>query len=124
MATVREDSSRPPTPRTSFLLVLAMLAMIAVPAALTLHTVRTPPPTDPTAAGSSPYGYTVSLLLFVVPIFVIGFWLKPQEGVKISKKSFWRTIFILFPLGAALDFFFAHSFFSSPARRAISQVTP
>ena len=110
-------------PRTSFRLVLAMLAMIAVPAAFTLHTVRVPEQVNRSGAGSSPYGYTVSLLLFIVPILVIGFWFLPQEGVKVSKKAFWRTIGLLFPIGAALDFFFARSFFQFPNAGATLQIT-
>ncbi len=98
-------------PRTSFRLLLAMLGMIAAPAALTLRTVRGP---ASRAAEVSPHGYTVSLLLFIVPILVIGVWLVPLEGVRISKRAFVRTIGILFPLGAALDFFFAHRFFTFP----------
>ena len=104
----------PPTPRSSFKLVVAMLAMIAVPAGLTLHTVRVPSATASAAPNPSPYGYTVSLLLFLVPIVVIGLWLVPREGVRISKKAFRRTIGLLFPIGAGLDFFFAHRFFLFP----------
>jgi hypothetical protein len=107
------NSSGPDGPRTSFRLVMAMLAMVAVPAALTLHTVRAQPGMNATVE-PSPYGYTVSLLLFIVPILAIGLWLAPQEGVKISKRAFIRTIAILFPMGAALDFFFARSFFTYP----------
>jgi hypothetical protein len=101
-------------PRTSLRIVLAMLAMIAVPAAITLRTVRAPATSSASAADSSPYGYTVSLLLFIVPILVIGFWFVPREDVKIARRAFVRTIAILFPLGAGLDFFFAHSFFTFP----------
>ncbi len=113
----------PSTPRTSFRIVIAMLGMIAVPAALTLHTVRAPatPPTP--ALNQSPYGYTVSLLLFIVPILVIGLWLIPREEIKISKKAFVRTIAILFPLGAGLDFFFAHTFFTFPDPGATLRIT-
>lgn len=122
METVRGGSSRPDAPRTSFRLVLAMLAMIAVPAWLTLRTVRTPP-MNAAAVDPSPYGYTVSLLLFIVPILVIGFWFVPRDSVRISKKSFVRTITILFPLGAALDFFFARSFFTFPNPGATLRIT-
>ncbi|HEX8810393.1 MAG TPA: hypothetical protein VF742_00240, partial [Terracidiphilus sp.] len=72
---------------------------------------------------ASPYGYTVSLLLFVIPIVIILFWLVPIEHLKISKKSFLWTIGILFPLGVALDFFFARSFFTFPNAGATLQVT-
>lgn len=90
---------------------MAMLAMIAVPVGITLHTVHTPallqvPNTNPT-----PYGYTWSLLLFVVPIVVIGWWFLPSEGIVIPQRAFWRTIWILVPLGFGLDFFLAHRFF-------------
>lgn len=103
-----------PAPRTSFLIVLTMLAMLCVPAALTLHTVAVSPQVPGPVAASSPYGYTVSLLLFVVPIVVILFWLVPAEQLRISKKSFVRTIALLFPLGAGLDFFFAQKFLTFP----------
>ena len=97
-----------PTPRASFWLVLAMLGMLALPAAITLHTVRVS--TD----NPTPHGYTVSLLLFILPIIVIAFWFLPQEGIQVSKKAFWWTIGLLFPLGALLDFFFAQYFFYFP----------
>jgi hypothetical protein len=98
-------------------LVIAMLAMIALPAAVTLLTVRAP------AGNPSPYGYTVSLLLFIVPIAAIGFWLAPREDVRISKKAFLRTILILVPLGVGLDFFFGRMFFSFPNAGATVGVT-
>jgi len=111
-------------PRTSFHIVIAMLAMIAVPAALTLLTVRAPAAGSPSAAtDSSPYGYTVSLLLFIVPILVVGFWFVPREDVKISRQAFVRTIAILFPIGAGLDFFFANSFFTFPNPGATLRIT-
>jgi hypothetical protein len=91
-----------------------MLGMFALPAALTLHTVRAPGPFIPLEPNPTPYGYTVSLMIFIVPILAIGLWFVPREGVKISKAAFVRTIAILFPLGAGLDFFFAHSFFKFP----------
>jgi hypothetical protein len=95
-----------------------MVAMVALPAALTLHTVRVSSVVDVGVPNPSPYGYTVSLLLFLVPIVVIGFWYVPQEGVRISKKAFWWTIGLLFPLGAALDFCFGHVFLTFPNKDA------
>ena len=123
MTAFKEDSPRPPTPGTSFRLVLAMLGMIALPAALTLRMVRTAPPLNALTANSSPYGYTVSLLLFIVPILVIGVWFLPSEGVKVSKDSFVHTVAILFPVGASLDFFFARSFFTYTNPGATMRIT-
>ena len=102
------------TPRSSFATVMLVLGMLALPAALTLRRVQVPAVVDVTAPNPSPYGYTVSLLLFIVPIVAIGGWLVPLDGVKISKKSFVRTIALLFPLGVILDFFFAHLFLKFP----------
>ena len=115
--------SRSATPISAFWLVLAILGMVAIPAALTLHTVHVAPVVDPSILSPTPYGYTISLLLFIVPILVIGLWFVPQEGVKISKKSSLWTIGILFPLGAALDFFFAHLFFTYSNPGATLRIT-
>jgi hypothetical protein len=81
------------------MLVVAILAMIVVPAGHTLHTVRLSALNPATAAapGASPYGYTVSLLLFIVPILVIAFWFVPQESVKIEKKVFYGPSVFSFP---------------------------
>lgn len=98
-------------------IVLAMLAMICAPVALTLHTVKASAyrPLNEVVSGSpSPYGYSVSLLIFIVPVLLIAFWFLPQDQIRISKRAFWWTVGILFPLGAALDFFFAQFFFSFP----------
>src|SRR6201996_2431606 len=106
--------SRSGSPRVSFWLVAAMLGMVSMPAYFTLHRVRVTPPAVSLAPQPSPYGYTVSLLLFIVPIVVILWWLVPQDGIRISKKSFLITLALTVPLGAALDFFFAHRFLTFP----------
>jgi hypothetical protein len=111
---MRSPRGGDPASRAGFGLVAAMIAMVALPAALTLHTVRVSAVQDVLGKNPSPYGYTVSLLLFLVPIVGIAFWFVPQEQLRISKKAFWWTIGLLFPIGAALDFFFAHLFLTFP----------
>jgi hypothetical protein len=113
----------PGSGRSNFLIVLVILIMIALPAALTLHTVRVSPSIPNAASNPSPYGYTVSLLLFIVPIAVIAVWLVPSEGLKISKRSVVRTIGLLFPIGVILDFCFAHSFLTFPNPGATIGIT-
>ena len=98
-------------------IVIGMLAMVIVPAAITLHTVSVPG-TLTVADNPSPHGYTWSLLLFIVPIVVIGGWFLPSEGLDIPRRAFWRTIAILGPVGCGLDFVFARWFFLFPNRRA------
>lgn len=103
------------SPLSSFLTVLLVLAMLAGPAALTLHRVRVSAIVDfAKNPNPSPYGYTVSLLFFIVPIVVIGWWLVPQERIRISKRSFLITLALTIPLGVVLDFFFAHVFLTFP----------
>jgi hypothetical protein len=101
-------------PRLSAWIVLAMLGMVAVPVGITLHTVRVPAIARISSTNPTPYGYSCSLLLFVVPIVVIAGWFLPSENVRISRRAFWRTIAILVPFGFGLDFFFADRFFVFP----------
>lgn len=102
------------SPRSSYMTVIIVLAMLALPAILTLRQVRVSAVIDVTSPNPSPYGYTVSLLLFIIPILALAFWLVPKDGVVVSKKAFSRTIALLFPLGVILDFFFAHLFLKFP----------
>ena len=97
-------------------IVVAMLIMVIIPAAITLHSVHTPGKLVFQNGGEnpSPYGYSISLLLFIVPILVIAFWFLPSEGLEIPQRAFWRTVGILVPSGFALDYIFAQWFFSFP----------
>lgn len=103
-----------PSPAICALIVLAMLAMVIIPAAITLRSVHIPGPPIPVTQNSTPYGYTLSLLLFIVPIVIIAVWLLPSEGLHIPRRAFWWTIAILVPLGFLLDFVFAQWFFDYP----------
>ena len=110
--------------RFVFWFVPAMLLMISIPVALTFGTVKVSPypPADQfcqfLAANPSPYGYTVSLLIFIFPIVLIAFWFLPKADIRIARRSFWWTIGLLFPTGGGLDFFFAQYFFTFPNRLA------
>jgi len=103
-----------PSPSVCVTVVIAMLAMVAVPAAITLHTIHIPGPPIPVDQNSTPHGYTRSLLLFIVPIAVIGGWFVPSEGLHIPRRAFLWTLLILVPLGCLLDFVFAQWFFRYP----------
>lgn len=109
-----ESKSNRSESRLSAWIVVIMLGMVAVPATITLESVRSPATILMTNSDPTPYGYTWSLLLFLVPIVVIAFGFLPREEVKIPRKAFWWTIGILVPLGFATDFFFASRFFLFP----------
>src|SRR3984957_9373691 len=107
-----------PSPQVCAGIVVAMLAMIVIPAAITLGTVQHPAPLQPVDQGSTPHGYTFSLLLFIIPSAVIGVWFVPREGLHIPRRAFCWTLAILVPLGFLLDFVFARWFFEYPNRGA------
>jgi hypothetical protein len=108
-----------PSPAVCAAIVIVMLAMIVIPAAITLHTVRSPGVLQATSADPTPYGYTWSLLLFIVPTVVIGGWLVPGEKLHIPKRALAGTLMILVPLGFLLDFVFAQWFFDYPNTGAV-----
>jgi hypothetical protein len=85
-----------------------------------LHTVPGPPIL--VNQNATPYGYTWSLLLFIVPIVIIGGWFLPSEGLHIPQRALLRTIGILVPLGFLLDFVFAQWFFCYPNHGATLQI--
>jgi hypothetical protein len=103
-----------PNPTVCAWIVIAMLAMIVIPAAITLQTVQHPAPLAPVNQNSTPHGYTLSLLLFIIPTAFIFGWFLPSEGLHIPRRAFCWTLAILVPLGFSLDFFFAQWFFDYP----------
>jgi hypothetical protein len=108
---------RSPSPTVAALIVIGMLAMVAIPAAVSLHAVKSPGRLN-VGLNPSPHGYTWSLLLFVVPILVIALWFLPSEGLEIPQRAFWRTIGVLVPIGWLLDVIFAQWFFCFPDPKA------
>jgi hypothetical protein len=117
-----ESKSNRSDSRLSAWIVVVMLGMVAVPATITLQAVRSPARIQMTNSDPTPFGYTWSLLLFLVPIVVIAFGFLPREEVKIPRKAFWWTIGILVPSGFATDFFFASRFFVFPNAGATLQI--
>src|ERR1041384_4207117 len=106
-------SNPTPPPEEDFKIPLLMLAMIIVPAVIALsrvkYAVEMMPPPD---RYDSPYGYTWSLTLFLVPIIVLAVWFLRHPQYPIEKKSFWITVLLLTPLGFALDAFLGDDFFN------------
>jgi hypothetical protein len=103
-----------PSPAVCAGVVVAMLAMIVIPAGITLQTVHHPSPLIPVDQKATPYGYTISLLLFIFPSALIAGWFLPGEKLHIPKRAFYWTLAVLVPLGCLLDFVFAQWFFEYP----------
>ncbi len=108
----RTDSNR------EIQVVIALILAVAIPFAATLATIKTgrPPieiPADP-AANPSPYGYTWSLLLYLIPDLLLGSWVLAMHRGPREKKAFWVTVGLLIPLWCLLDVFFGLTFFKYP----------
>ena len=105
-------------PKEPFQVVFLIAALLIVPAALTLRTVEHPVALTATSANPTPLGYTISLLLFLVPARRAGRWFFRRSDLTLQRKAFWRTIAILAPLGFVLDLLFGNAFFTFPNARA------
>lgn len=101
---MKPQAPHDPEARTSAYLVMAMVAIVALPATLTLLQVTHPAKLEPTSPNPTPYGYTWSLLLFLVPILALSWWFSRNLKYPLPKKAFWWTIGLLTPLGVGLDF--------------------
>src|SRR5512133_3305815 len=118
----QQSSETSRDPRRNSWLVLVLLVMIVIPAAIALNTVQFPGTLQISNSNPTPFGYTLSLSLFIIPIIVIGGWLVASERLAFPRRAFWRTIGLLVPVGFGLDFFFGNTFFVFPDARSTNQV--
>jgi len=96
------------------LAVGALMATIAAASAIAMATIGvSQTPIDP-FEGSSPYGYTLSLALFVLPCIVFGVWAARSPCTAEQRRAFLITIVVLVPLGFILDIFFGRLFLRFP----------
>ncbi len=102
--------------------VFLIAAVLIVPAALTLQTVKFPATLSLPNANPTPYGYTVSLLLFIIPLTALGLWFFLRNDLQLQRKAFWRTIAVLAPLGFVLDLLFGNAFFRFPNTGAVTGI--
>jgi hypothetical protein len=105
--------------KTTFAILLA----IVVPAVITLRRVQVPTTPLNFSLASAPYGYTVSLIIYLIPVLAIYFWFRRRyrEGqVADDRRSAYRwTLWTLIPLGFILDIAFGYAFFTFPNPSAI-----
>jgi hypothetical protein len=108
----------PPLPRRpqleAFQVVFVILGLLVLPAALTLQTVQYPGRLEITSTNPTPLGYTVSLLLFLVPAAVLLWWLRQRRDLALQRRACVRTLAVLVPLGFLLDLLFGNAFFTFP----------
>lgn len=110
-------------PKEAFQIVFLIAALLIVPATITLHTVAQPGVLVITDENPTPLGYTISLLLFLIPLTVLGWWFARRADLGLQRQAFWRTIAVLVPIGFVLDLLFANSFFIFPNKLATLGIT-
>lgn len=103
-----------------YLYVSCIILVFVIPIALTLNTVQHPLQTSMTSPNPTPLGYTVSLLIFILPMSVISIWFLFNSKIAFQKKAFYLTLGILIPLGVILDLLFAHAFFTFKNHGAVT----
>lgn len=104
--------------KEAFQVVFVITGVLILSAALTLRTVRHPGILQTVSENPTPFGYTWSLLLFIVPIIALSWWFIRRPDLHFPRKSFWHTIAVLTPLGFALDLLFGNAFFTFANKEA------
>lgn len=99
------------TPRRDILIILSTVLVVALPAFLTLATVRSAPGVQPP---DTPLGYTVSLLLFLVPVLAVGVWHLWHPKHPIHRRALLTAVLAITLIGVVLDFIFGYAFFTFP----------
>jgi hypothetical protein len=102
--------------------VVGIVVALAIPLLLTLSTVQDPGELVIRSANPTPYGYTWSLGLWIVPLCVLVVWLHRSPGFHLPRVAFWRTLGPLCGLGLLLDIAFGHTFFRFPNAKATLEV--
>lgn len=106
------------TPEKDFKVVVGLLFIVLLPAVFTLRSIDVAREMIPVQGNPTPYGYTWSLGLFIVPIVAVAVWfhIKPRESG--LRKAFYMTVLGLPLLGFFLDLFLGTLFFTFENRAA------
>ncbi len=118
MPSVTEQADEGRRPKQAFQAVFVIAALLVLPAILALRSVLHPGLLRATSDNPTPLGYTISLLLFIVPIAALAGWFARRSDLQFPRKAFWRTIGVLAPLGFVLDLLFGDAFFIFPNKHA------
>jgi hypothetical protein len=96
------------------ILMLGIILVILIPAILTLRTVHTPI-AHVESGNPTPFGYTISLLIYLTPIAALITWFfRNHPPGSFRRVAFWWTVATLAPVGFVLDLAFGNLFFDFP----------
>ncbi|MCZ7637089.1 MAG: hypothetical protein M5U12_14255 [Verrucomicrobia bacterium] len=105
-------------PRQAFRVMLVAVGLLVASAALTLRTVVDAGVRQVESPNPTPHGYTWSLLLFLLPLAVLGVWFARRLDLGLARRACGRTLAVLVPLGFGLDLLFGNAFFVFPNHAA------
>ena len=97
------------------MLLIGMTLIIAIPGFLTMATIKDAPSAE---SPDTPYGYTVSLTLFLIPALTIGVWHLFHPGHIVHRRALTRSALAITVMGFLLDIGFGYHFFVFPNRGA------
>lgn len=112
LSSAMEPAMPPRQPKQAFQVLFAIIAVLVVPATVTLRRVAQPGVLRIDSDNPTPLGYTISLLLFIVPILALAWWFACRPDLQFPRQAFWRTLAVLLPLGFGLDLLFGNAFFT------------
>jgi hypothetical protein len=116
------DGRRSFAARKPGLIMLMMVGTLLVPALCTVLTIKRPPPLPDNGPDISPYGYSVSLFLWIVPIVVILTGLGWRAVIRERRAIQWRaamaTAGLLCVVSTGLELLFGARFFAFANARA------
>jgi hypothetical protein len=129
--------------------LLVIIAVVVVPAMFTLNTVKLPLAASDVKQNPTPLGYTVSLLIYLVPVLILYWWFSrrcdegdgafrrnarkvlgrliapPREYQQDYRRSAYRrTLLTLIPIGFLLDIVFGHAFLTFENKQATLTILP
>jgi len=129
--------------------LFAIIAVVVIPAMLTLNTVKVPITGSDVKLNPTPLGYTVSLLIYLVPVLALYWWFSrrcpegdgalrrnsrvvlgrllapPREYRLDYRRSAYRwTLLTLIPAGFLLDIVLGHEFLKFDNREATLTIIP
>jgi len=103
--------------------VIYIILLLVIPASLTLVSVIEPGQMRIDSDNPTPFGYTISLSLFLIPACALAFWFLKKDGLAMQKKAFRFTLIMLTPTGIILDVLFGNAFFSFSNHNAVIGIT-
>ena len=99
--------------------VVYLICILVIPVAMTLHSVTTPATVIQNSDNPTPFGYTISLSLFIFPMTALLFWMLRLKTLTFQKKAFLYCTALLAPTGIVLDVLFGNVFFTFENHTAV-----